>query len=445
MESWRRARTCRTAGSTGRRSRRSSAPAAARGPARSRRTTRTRPRWGSKRPGSRSRQRRRRTTPDALWFSTVAPAYVDKTNATAIHAALRLDDDVPALDLGGAQRSAVGMLRIALAGSDTVARRSRPTCAPACPGGPRRGRGRRRRLPALLIGDGSDGRCAEHRIDRARRLTEEFVDRWRSPGDLRSKVWEERFGETRYVALGEQAWQAALKDAELGADQVDRAHRHGPARSRRAAGALEPSGRGDEAVVDDLGARLSATPAPPIPRCCSTRRARGRHTGPGHRAGRAGRRRRRLAVPHDGRDRRRTNRRGPLDDADRRRARPCRTASSSPWRGMLPVEPPRRPEPARVSVIGCRPQRGLEVRLRRSGAIRRPARRSCRRCRAAPSPVPMADVARHHRHLHGRSARLLGEPADRLRRRRLRRRRAGCRSSSPTWPSRRSPSVGGSR
>src|SRR5213082_3528511 len=39
-------------------------------------------------------------TPDALWFSTVAPAYLDKTNATAIHAALRLDDDVPAIDLG---------------------------------------------------------------------------------------------------------------------------------------------------------------------------------------------------------------------------------------------------------------------------------------------------------------------------------------------------------
>ena len=36
-----------------------------------------------------------RTVPDAsvdeLWFSTADPAYLDKTNATAIHAALRLD------------------------------------------------------------------------------------------------------------------------------------------------------------------------------------------------------------------------------------------------------------------------------------------------------------------------------------------------------------------
>ena len=29
-------------------------------------------------------------SPSALWFSTVHPAYLDKTNATTIHAALRL-------------------------------------------------------------------------------------------------------------------------------------------------------------------------------------------------------------------------------------------------------------------------------------------------------------------------------------------------------------------
>jgi 3-hydroxy-3-methylglutaryl CoA synthase len=53
-------------------------------------------------------------TPTAVWFSTVTPAYLDKTNATAIHAALRLDDTAAAVDFGGAQRSAVGALRAAL-------------------------------------------------------------------------------------------------------------------------------------------------------------------------------------------------------------------------------------------------------------------------------------------------------------------------------------------
>src|SRR5688572_21470604 len=45
---------------------------------------------------------------DGLWFSTVAPAYADKTNATAIHAALRLDGGVPAFDANGSVRAAVG-------------------------------------------------------------------------------------------------------------------------------------------------------------------------------------------------------------------------------------------------------------------------------------------------------------------------------------------------
>src|SRR3954452_4254686 len=37
-------------------------------------------------------------TATAVWFATVAPAYLDKTNATAIHAALRLDSSAIAAD-----------------------------------------------------------------------------------------------------------------------------------------------------------------------------------------------------------------------------------------------------------------------------------------------------------------------------------------------------------
>ena len=57
--------------------------------------------------------------PEALWFATVAPAYLDKTNATTIHAALRLDADI-ALDFNGAARSAVGALKTALGGNGSV-------------------------------------------------------------------------------------------------------------------------------------------------------------------------------------------------------------------------------------------------------------------------------------------------------------------------------------
>src|SRR6185295_12607903 len=40
--------------------------------------------------------------PDAVWFATANPAYLDKNNASTIHAALRLDSSIPALDFGGA-------------------------------------------------------------------------------------------------------------------------------------------------------------------------------------------------------------------------------------------------------------------------------------------------------------------------------------------------------
>ena len=59
------------------------------------------------------------TLAEALWFATVAPAYLDKTNATTIHAALRLDADI-ALDFNGAARSAIGALKTALTGNGSV-------------------------------------------------------------------------------------------------------------------------------------------------------------------------------------------------------------------------------------------------------------------------------------------------------------------------------------
>src|SRR5580692_8098747 len=58
--------------------------------------------------------------PQALWLATATPAYLDKTNATAVHAALRLPSDVGALDFGGALRSGIGALMTAMTGRGTV-------------------------------------------------------------------------------------------------------------------------------------------------------------------------------------------------------------------------------------------------------------------------------------------------------------------------------------
>src|SRR3954454_100500 len=49
-------------------------------------------------------------SPHTLWFSTVAPAYADKTTAIAIHAALRLDRSAAAFDSNGSVRSAMAAL-----------------------------------------------------------------------------------------------------------------------------------------------------------------------------------------------------------------------------------------------------------------------------------------------------------------------------------------------
>jgi len=63
-----------------------------------------------------------RLAPAAVYFATAEPAYLDKTNATAIHAALALDESAMAFDMLGSIRSAAGALRAAMdAGRPTLA------------------------------------------------------------------------------------------------------------------------------------------------------------------------------------------------------------------------------------------------------------------------------------------------------------------------------------
>ena len=52
--------------------------------------------------------------PSLLLHATASPPYLDKTNATVVHAALRLPDDCGAWDAGASVRAAVGALRLGL-------------------------------------------------------------------------------------------------------------------------------------------------------------------------------------------------------------------------------------------------------------------------------------------------------------------------------------------
>src|SRR5690349_17639860 len=45
-----------------------------------------------------------------LFLATTAPAYLDKTNAAAVHAALASDEHVLAMDMAGSVRSGIGSM-----------------------------------------------------------------------------------------------------------------------------------------------------------------------------------------------------------------------------------------------------------------------------------------------------------------------------------------------
>ncbi len=191
----------------------------------------------------------------ALWFATASPAYLDKNNASAIHAALRLDSSVPALDFGGALRSGVGALGAALAGNGAVmvvasdVRDGLPTSADETQGGDG--------AAAILVGSDADGPViAEHLGSGS--ATEEFIERWRSPGSRRSRTWEERFGEVKYAPLVEQAWNLALKAAELQPDHVDKLIVTGM-HARAVRGVAGRLGASKAATVDDLSTSVGNT------------------------------------------------------------------------------------------------------------------------------------------------------------------------------------------
>ena len=145
---------------------------------------------------------------DQLLFATAEPPYLDKTNATAVHAALGLPEEVAAFDFGGAVRSGAGAMRAGVQMGSTLVVLS--DVRTGLPGGSDERDGGDGAV-AFLFGD--ENVIAE-RIGGAA-ATAEFLDRWRIPGEPASHQWEERFGEVAYVPLAQAALTDALKQAGL--------------------------------------------------------------------------------------------------------------------------------------------------------------------------------------------------------------------------------------
>jgi hydroxymethylglutaryl-CoA synthase len=192
--------------------------------------------------------------PRRLLFATAAPAYLEKTNATAIHAALGLDAAVGAYDVGGATRSGLGALRLAADASE-------PTLVvtsdvrTGLPGGSDERDGGDGAAALLLAPDGPDD---EARVLGWGTATLELLERWRLPGERAAHVWEERFGEHAYVPVAQAAFADACKTADVTADALTHVVVSGV--HARAAGAVARSlGLRPDALVDDLTAVIGNT------------------------------------------------------------------------------------------------------------------------------------------------------------------------------------------
>jgi len=280
--------------------------------------------------------------PDAVWLATTTPVYLDKTNATAVHAALRLDQSVPAYDAVGSVRSTSGALRAAIDGSGSalvVASDLRT----GRPGSPEESAGADA-AAAVLVGGADDGPVLAEVLGRGS-ATAEFLDRWREPGEVGSRVWEERFGETKYVPLGLDALGAALRAAAVETDEVDTLVVAG-LHERACAAVAKGSGVAADRIADRLAGSVG-NPGAAQPLLLLARVLE--QAEPGRVVV--------LLTLSDGADCfvfRTTE-----AIADYRSSRPVASQAlvGAPvdygrylaWRGLLAVEPPRRPEPARPS------------------------------------------------------------------------------------------------
>jgi 3-hydroxy-3-methylglutaryl CoA synthase/uncharacterized OB-fold protein len=195
-------------------------------------------------------------TAGSLYFSTPSPAYLDKTNATTVHAALGLPADAGAYDLCGSVRSGWATLELAaLAGERAPALAALADLRTGLPGS----------IDETQGGDGAvaflfapDGGVAEV-VGRAA-ATDEFLERWRVPGETGSRQWEDRFGEEALVPLARSAFEQALGRAGLAAGDVDHLivtglHARAVASVKRALGvAAERVAPDHAALIGNLGA-----------------------------------------------------------------------------------------------------------------------------------------------------------------------------------------------
>ncbi|MCY3965689.1 MAG: OB-fold domain-containing protein [Acidobacteria bacterium] len=157
---------------------------------------------------------------DTLCFATTTPGYAEKLDAATIHAALDLPANVGGHDLGGSGRAGLASLTL---GNDMALAGRRPLVCLSevmvgAPGGAREasaGDG----AAAFTFGPSAEA-CAE--VLAAGSMTDEFMDVWRAPSEPFANQWEERFGAQIVVPLMLGALESALSSAGISADSLSK-------------------------------------------------------------------------------------------------------------------------------------------------------------------------------------------------------------------------------
>jgi hydroxymethylglutaryl-CoA synthase len=331
--------------------------------------------------------------PGAVYFATASPPYLDKTNATAIHAALDLAPTAAAFDMLGSARSGMGALRAALdAGRPTLAALS--DVRSGLPGGGDEREGGDGAVAFLCAAEAAGAPVLATPVAWAS-ATAEFLERWRLPGDRASRQWEERFGEHVYLPLAEAALTEALKQAGVTAAAIDHlivAGTHGRA-VKRAAGA---AGTRKGSVADDLTGAIGNTGtahagilladalerAQPDQLVAMVSVADGADAVIWRTTGAVAARRGGASVASQ------------LAGGGR-----VSYATFLTWRGFLDREPPRRPDPERPAAPPSFRREAWKFgftgsRCQACGTRHLPPQRVCVKCQAVDrmAPEPMADV-----------------------------------------------------
>jgi uncharacterized OB-fold protein len=197
---------------------------------------------------------------------------------------------------------------------------------------------------AIIVGSDAAGPIIAEHIGSAS-ATDEFIERWRAPGSRRSRAWEERFGEVKFAPLVEQAWNLALKNAEISPDQVDRLIVTGM-HARAVRGIAARLGASKAATADDLATTVGNTGAA-HPALLLTNALESAE--PGQVIA--------LVVLADGAEVLLFRTTDALTGYRPARSVATQISNGAPlaygkflsWRGNVTLEPPRRPEPERIS------------------------------------------------------------------------------------------------